>query len=1497
MTNRSLSTSRSRGGTRHRRGFVIAMVAVAALGLIGLALADSPSSTPQGVTEIAPHGGGPKAHALDPQVVTEPSAPADGQQTNSASHASAPAAKQPSSPKSPVLSASSPAAGKIKPMTAPSNDNCTGAIPIPAGPYPLVTAPVDVTDATPQGTDEGLLTCATTDATVWWSFTPAVTGNYIFSTCQGGGATGSTVYDTVLAVFASTGGACPQSTQLACNDTGAGCTSSGPSPGGYWDQSTLSTVLTAGQTYFVVAGHWSQDVGGIQPGFNQIAVKVDLAPGPPNDTCAAATPLQLERVTQGTTAGASNDYQIANPDATCFAGAGQTFSNAPGRDAVFSFTAPADGKYSIRYVQDDSAAALRSQNPVLYASSTCPAPGSNVNCLLGANRMLPTTGQNRSEEIYCLPMTASQTVYVFFDDATAGNDGGPLQIEVHKCNPEVEPNDTIVTATPYACNAEGGNSPYTDVDFWSLGTPPAGSKVFAALDAVATNENAFRMRITSTTDTLGYDAYPYGDGTSQIGSNSPVVAGPVTTGTETFVRVSRYSAVASEPYRLYAIVRPPIAQAQVEDDTGNGNGGFYQANLVTAGGYVRGEHTAATDFDCFRFVAKEGDDIAMFTDNNPDRVDGPIDNAWPLLYDLYRAGSPIATRFTGQIVRNILTPSPNTLTGTTPTVTSEFWDYRARYTGTHWVCYYPDSGANGPSTFPVQYAGSISLNCNPIPAPSSRVTDVSVTKTGPASPVATSSVVDYTITVTNNGSDIAQDVRLYDVLPPNTNFVALFVNDGFSTLNIGCGSLPTAGTRNAPVDCLNYSMAPGTTTTWVLRVQVNGCIGTGVNITNTATISSASTDPNPDNNSATWSFTTTDDGTCSDLDACTTGDHCEGTVCVPTGPTNCDDHSVCTDDSCDPAVGCINDPSPGQGCNDGFPCTLDLCDPVQGCVFPPAPAGTACNDFINCTNPDACDGAGTCTGPAVNCDDNNPCTADSCDEATGACVHTPVAAGVACSDGNACTSGDACDGAGACVPGTPVVCDDNNSCTTDSCNPTSGCVFAPTPGAACSDDNACTSGDTCNAAGQCVGTTVNCNDGNACTADSCDPATGCVNTPTPGASCSDGNACTTGDTCNAAGQCVGGAPLNCNDGNACTADSCDPAIGCVNAPTPGASCSDGNACTTGDTCSAAGQCVGGPPPNCDDNNPCTADSCDPATGCVNAPTPGASCSDGNACTVGDSCNAAGQCVSGAPVVCVALDQCHDAGVCDPFSGACSNPAKPDGTVCNDNNLCTTGDHCEAGSCTYTFNGLNEPNPRTKGWYKGLCQNPHSGDMLTDADAVCVGQITSTFAGISTVAQICDVLMPSHPNNDACGKDEDELMTLALNICRARVCTAQDIDSKCTDNTSVGQSFSQSDVIFSDPSRGDPTCDSGACMDREVNNGSAIEMNSLTLALENGSVRLTWEPPYLNDGGGHPKSYNVYRRVAGSLAPFTLIGNTAQTTYLDTTGGETAWEYEVTEVMN
>jgi len=80
------------------------------------------------------------------------------------------------------------------------------------------------------------------------------------------------------------------------------------------------------------------------------------------------------------------------------------------------------------------------------------------------------------------------------------------------------------------------------------------------------------------------------------------------------------------------------------------------------------------------------------------------------------------------------------------------------------------------------------------------------------------------------------------------------------------------------------------------------------------------------------------------------------------------------------------------------------------------------------------------------------------------------------------------------------------------------------------------------------------------------------------------------------GHCVATGLKTCNDGNICTEDSCDDASGnCVTKPDfkfAGLACADGNKCTLTAKC-FGGTCTAKQFKTCDDGNPCTAEKCDP----------------------------------------------------------------------------------------------------------------------------------------------------------------------------------------------------------------------------------------------------------------------------------------------------------------
>ncbi|PKN55941.1 MAG: hypothetical protein CVU56_18735 [Deltaproteobacteria bacterium HGW-Deltaproteobacteria-14] len=297
-----------------------------------------------------------------------------------------------------------------------------------------------------------------------------------------------------------------------------------------------------------------------------------------------------------------------------------------------------------------------------------------------------------------------------------------------------------------------------------------------------------------------------------------------------------------------------------------------------------------------------------------------------------------------------------------------------------------------------------------------------------------------------------------------------------------------------------------------------------------------------------------------------------------------------------------------------------------------------------------------------------PCKVSQCDAATGTCVERDAADGVECSDGLVCTVGDRCVG-GRCLSAQDG-CDDGVACTADSCSEgLGGCVHDGSacecgPGVSCDDDNPCNGVETCDLA------TYTCAVGAA---------------PPENVPCDDGLACTEDDRCRSQ-ECKGVA-LNCADGLPCSVDSCDEAFGgCVSdasacACTGDADCPDTNLCDGKAFCdTGADACAPGTPVTCEaPTNLCKRASCVPATGgcAVFDKDNGTPCDDGSVCTTTDTCQA-GVCTGFSPVTCSPSNSCHEVAGCDPTLGCLDSP-KPDGTPCQ--TAANGGDgRCDAGAC-------------------------------------------------------------------------------------------------------------------------------------------------------------------------------------------------------------------------
>lgn len=267
---------------------------------------------------------------------------------------------------------------------------------------------------------------------------------------------------------------------------------------------------------------------------------------------------------------------------------------------------------------------------------------------------------------------------------------------------------------------------------------------------------------------------------------------------------------------------------------------------------------------------------------------------------------------------------------------------------------------------------------------------------------------------------------------------------------------------------------------------------------------------------------------------------------------NCD--GVCVDGLCEDSA-CSEE----VNCDIGDACLSGECDPLTGeCVFTRAPNDTVCMEGAGlcvdgeCVDQQRCDG--------IECDDGNECTTGECDPTTGLCDSIAVSDQRSCDFGGLpgrCSDGE-CTDAMLCAA---VQCSDDDECTADLCDPETGDCSNPT--LSCDDQDPCTV-DSCSPASGCSSTPINCSDGNICTRDVCSEGACSNPNTTNGTSC----AVTIFDppaSC-VRGSCISCANSgDCDDFNSCTTDTCSGQL-CSYATRPnGTSCANNGTCLAG-TC-------------------------------------------------------------------------------------------------------------------------------------------------------------------------------------------------------------------------------------------------------------------------------------------------------------------------------------------
>ncbi len=193
-----------------------------------------------------------------------------------------------------------------------------------------------------EGQNEAICIATGIDADVWYRWTAPSSGNATMTLCGSG-----TLMDSKIAAYPGT--ACPlDGTALACNDDY--CST----------ESRILFPVTAGQSYML-------QIGSFPGGFGWYGVfTLSIAPGAPNDECAAAAPIS------GTgTFVFDNTAASTSPQQGLVCGAG-TCNN----DVWFDWTASASGMCSWSLCGGAGFDSLIAA----YSGSACPGAGTALGC-------------------------------------------------------------------------------------------------------------------------------------------------------------------------------------------------------------------------------------------------------------------------------------------------------------------------------------------------------------------------------------------------------------------------------------------------------------------------------------------------------------------------------------------------------------------------------------------------------------------------------------------------------------------------------------------------------------------------------------------------------------------------------------------------------------------------------------------------------------------------------------------------------------------------------------------------------------------------------------------------------------------------------------------------------------------------------------------------------------------------------------------------------------
>jgi uncharacterized repeat protein (TIGR01451 family) len=271
--------------------------------------------------------------------------------------------------------------------------------------------------------------------------------------------------------------------------------------------------------------------------------------------------------------------------------------------------------------------------------------------------------------------------------------------------------------------------------------------------------------------------------------------------------------------------------------------------------------------------------------------------------------------------------------------------------------------------------------------PNNTNADLAIGNFGPFQTSAGSNI-NYTIEVINHGPDDAQVVTITDSIPGNTTFVSEVQNSGPSFTCV----TPLVGSGTGSITCTIATLPVNAVAVFTVAFNVNSGTPSDTVITNSATISSTTTEPRPADNSASTSATVV----------------ATSTVCSLNCPSN-----ITQDNDPNQCSAVVNYSTPTTSGNCGSPPDNAVtCNPTSGSTFPVGSTVVTCST----------QSGGDCSFTVTVHD-----------------TRSPVQPTISCPPNQ--TSSEDSPGSGSAVVNYPPPTTTGN-CVTTVCNPPSGSAFS-----------------------------------------------------------------------------------------------------------------------------------------------------------------------------------------------------------------------------------------------------------------------------------------------------------------------------------------------------------------------------------------------------------------------------------------------------------------------